>query len=128
MSSALVFISRNRIKEGKANDFQKHYRDSVPAIEAGKPGTLVQLAFVSADATEVDIVRLFPSPEGLDLQLQGAEERSKKTYEFIQPTRIEIYGRPSDAAMERLEEIAGSGVEVSVKPDFMGGFLRLKAG
>ena len=128
MTVPLVFISRNRIKEGKADDFQKHYRDSVPPIEAGKPATLVQVAYVNADGTEVDFVRLFPSAEGLDLQLQGADERSKRAYEFIQPTRIEIYGRPSDTAMERLEKIAGSGVEVSIKPDFIGGFLRLKAG
>ena len=128
MTVPLVFISRNRIKEGKADNFQKHYRDSVPPIEAGKPATLVQVAYVNADGTEVDIVRLFLSAEGLDLQLQGADERSKRAYEFIQSTRIEIYGRPSDIAMERLEKFAGSGVEVSIKPDFIGGFLRLKAG
>jgi hypothetical protein len=40
----IVFISRNRVKEGLFEAFRKHYRDFVPAIEAGKPDTLLQLA------------------------------------------------------------------------------------
>jgi len=110
------------------DDFRKHYRDSIPPIEAGKPGTLVQLAYVNKDATEVDIVRLFPSAEAMDLQLQGADERSKVAYSFIEPTSIEIYGTPSTFAMEMLKKVAGSGIDVNVKPQFIGGFIRPKAG
>ena len=41
MIDPIVFISRNRVKEGFYDEFRKHYRDSVPPVEAGKPGTLV---------------------------------------------------------------------------------------
>lgn len=128
MTDPIVFISRNRVKKGMLDDFRKHYRDSIPPIEAGKPGTLVQLAYVNKDATEVDIVRLFPSAEAMDLQLQGADERSKVAYRFIEPTSIEIYGTPSTFAMEMLKKVAGSGIDVNVKPQFIGGFIRPKAG
>ena len=67
MADPIVFISRNRVKEGMVDDFRRHYRDSVPRIEADKPGTLAQLAYVNEDATEVTIVRIFPSAEALDL-------------------------------------------------------------
>jgi len=128
MTDPIVFISRNRVKKGMLDDFTMHYRDSIPPIEAGKPGTLVQLAYVNKDATEVDIVRLFPSAEAMDLQLQGADERSKVAYRFIEPTSIEIYGTPSTFAMEVLKKVAGSGIDVNVKPQFIGGFIRPKAG
>jgi len=128
MSDPIVFISRNRVREGMLDDFVKHYRDSVPPIEAGKRGTLVQLAYVNVGATEVAIVRLFPSAEALDLQLQGADARSKVAYQFIEPTSIEIYGTPSDWAIEMMKRVAGSGIAVSINPQFIGGFIRHLSG
>ena len=128
MSEPIVFISRNRIKPDKVNDFRKHYRDSVPLTEANKPVTLVQLAFENQDATEVTIIRVFPSAEAMDHQLQGADERSKKTYEFIEPVSVEIYGTPSNYALEMMKKVAGTGIGVSIHPQFIGGFMRLKSG
>lgn len=124
MSDPIVFVSRNRVKEGMLDDFRTHYRDSVPRTEADKPGTLLQLAYVNEDATEVTIVRVFPSAEALDLQLQGADERSKAAYKSIEPTGVEIYGTPNDYAMEMMKKVAGSGINVSVNPQFIGGFIR----
>jgi hypothetical protein len=124
MTDPIVFISRNRVKEGMLDDFRNHYQGSIPLTEAGKPGTIAQLAYVNEDATEVDIVRIFPNAEALDLQLQGADQRSKTTYQFIEPTSIEIYGAPSNFALEMMKKVAGSGIEVSIKPQFIGGFIR----
>lgn len=124
MTDPIVFISRNLIKEGKAADFRKHYGDSLPATAANKPGTLVQLAYESEDATQVDIIRVFPDADALDRQLQGADERSKRTYEFIEPVSVEIYGTPSPFALEMMKKVAGSGIEVIIKPLFIGGFIR----
>jgi hypothetical protein len=124
MSDPIVFISRNRIKEGKVADFRKHYGDSVPLTEANKPGTLVQLAYESEDATHVDIIRVFPDTDAMDRQLQGADERSKRTYEFIEPTSVEIYGMPSAFALEMMKKVAGAGIEVTIKPQFIGGYIR----
>ena len=128
MSEPIVFISRNRIKEGMLDVFKKHYHASIPPIEANKPGTLAQLAYFNEDSTQVDIVRLFPSPEALDHQLEGADERSKITYGFIEPTSIEIYGTPGNFTIERLKKIAGAGIDVRINPQFIGGFIRPNAG
>ena len=82
MPEPIIFVSRNKIREGKDEEFRKHYRDSVPSTMAAKPGTWVQLAYANEEATQVTIVRLFPSAEALDQQIQGADERSRKTYEL----------------------------------------------
>jgi hypothetical protein len=123
-----VFISRNRVIPGKLDDFKRHYHDSIRSIEDGKPGTLVQLAYLSEDAAEVVILRLFPSPEALDLQLQGADERSKAAYRFIEPASIEVHGTPSSYAMEMMSKVAGSGIAVRIHPQFVGGFIRPGSG
>lgn len=124
MPEPIVFISRNKIKEGKTDDFRKHYRDSIQPIWTGKPGTLAQLAYENEEAVEVTVVRLFPSADALDHQIQGADERSKRTYEYIEPISIEIYGTPNPATLEMMKKIAGSGVMVSISPHYMGGFIR----
>ena len=124
MTDPIVFISRNRVKDGLFDDFRKHYQDSIPATRAGKPGTLLQLAYVNEDATEVVIVRVFPNAEALDLQLQGADDRSKAAYQFIEPIGVEINGTPNSYAMQMIDKVAGSGIEVSLNPQFIGGFIR----
>jgi len=124
MSEPIVFISRNKIKEGKADEFRKHYRDSIAITMADKPGTAIQLAYENEQATEVMVVRLFPNADALDQQIQGADERSKKTYEYIEPTGIEIFGTPNPATLEKMKKIAGSGIMVSISPHYIDGFIR----
>jgi hypothetical protein len=124
MTEPIIFISRNRVKEGMLDAFKKHYQESIPRTEAAKPETLIQLAYVNDDFSKMDIIRLFSNAEALDLQLQGADERSKITYQFIEPTSVEIYGTPSDFSLEMLKKVAGSGIAVSVFPEFIGGFMR----
>ncbi len=69
-------------------------------------------------------MRLFPDSDGLDRQLQGADERSKITYQFIEPTSVEIYGNPSAFALEMFQKVAGSGIKVSIFQQYLGGFIR----
>jgi hypothetical protein len=124
MNNPIVFISRNRIKPGMVEAFRRHYTDSIPSIETGKPGTLVQFSYESEDATEVTVVRLFRDADGLDQQLQSADKRAKRTYDFIEPVSIEIYGRPNAGTIETMKEIAGLGVPVHIHPQYIGGFIR----
>ena len=126
MTDPIVFIIRNRVKEGRFDDFRNHYQKSIPLTEMSKQGTIIQLAYINDDASEVDIIRIFPNAEALDLQLLGADQRTKITYNFIEPTSIEIYGIPNHFAIDMMKKVAGSGVDVSIKPKFIGGFIRDK--
>ena len=128
MTDPIIFISRNRVKEGMLGDFTKHYLESIPRTEADKLGTVVQLSYLDNNATECVVIRVFPDAEAMDNQLGGADERSKTTYQFIEPTSVEIYGAPSDFTLEMLKKVAGSGIGVSIYPQFIGGFIRPKPG
>jgi hypothetical protein len=124
MSEPIIFISRNRVREGWLDEFRDHYRTSIPITRESKPDTLIQLAFETEDSTEVTVIRLFPNADALDLQLQGADDRSKKTYEMIEPISMEIFGAPNPSTIEKIKKIAGSGIEVRVHPHSSGGFIR----
>jgi hypothetical protein len=124
MTGPIVFISHFRVKESLLADFEAHYQDSLPFTAANKPGTLVQLAYISEDSEEVVIARLFPDAEAMDRQLQGSDERSKKTFLFIEPTLVEIYGNPSEYTLETMKKVTGAGVKVVISPHYLGGFIR----
>ena len=124
MTGAIVFISRNKIKGDNSIEFKKHYQDSIQPILDSKPCTLAQLAYGDEETAEFTVIRLFPDADALDQQIQGADERSKRTYEFIEPIAIEIYGTPNPATLEKMKKVAGSGIEVKIIPQVWGGFIR----
>jgi hypothetical protein len=124
MNDPIVFISRNRIKPGMTGEFRRHYEQSVPHTFVDKPGTSAQLGYENEEGTDFTVVRLFSSADDLDRQIQGADERSKKTYTFIEPTAIEIYGTPNPATLEKMKQIAGTGIPVLINPRYTGGFIR----
>ena len=124
MSDPVVFISRNKIKQGKADEFRNHYQASIQPIFDGKPATFAQLGYVNEGVTEFTVVRIFPTADALDVQIQGADERSKKTYELIEPIGIEIFGIPNPSTLKAMKKIAGSGITVSISPHYLGGFIR----
>jgi hypothetical protein len=41
--------------------------------------------------------------------------------------RVQVFGRPTDAILEILQQQAGSGVEITVNGEHLGGFTRSAA-
>ncbi len=88
MSEPIVFISHNRVKEGKLDGFKQAYREAAELMEANKPGTITFLAYVNEEGTEVSIVHVFPDANSMDHHMQGVAERAKETAEFLESDRL----------------------------------------
>jgi len=124
MSEPVVFIIRFKIKEGKAAEFRMHYRESIQRTFETKPGTLAELAYENEEATEFTVIRQFPNADALDRHLHGADERSVKSFTFIEPIRVEIYGSLNPGTLEKMVKIAGPGTPMEIHPNYTGGFIR----
>ena len=125
MSEPIVFISRFRIKEGKEDDIRRQFEERAGAIEAEKPQTLVFLSYVDRDRRAVTFVHAFGDAGAMDLHFEGAEERARAAYKLLEPDGWEIYGRPSEQALESMRRSADSfGVNLRVQPEYVAGFLR----
>src|SRR6476619_359146 len=92
MSGPIVFISHQRVKPGRFQEFATFFSEGSEAIEADKPGTIVFLAFADADREETRIVHVFPDAEAMDQHLRGADERSAEAYQFLEPLEIAVAG------------------------------------
>jgi hypothetical protein len=125
MPGPIVFISHNTVKDGRLEGFRNAFGQVAQVLDAEKPGTVVFLAFAADDGSEVSVVHVFPDADAMGRHLEGVQERTGTAVEFIQTTGYEIYGAPSEPALEAMRGFADTeGVPLHVQSEHLGGYLR----
>jgi len=125
MTDTIVFISHNKVKEGKLDALKDYYRQVAEMTQANKPGTLAHLAFLNEEGTEMSIFHLFPDAEAMERHMIGVDELARKAREFMESVQLEILGAPSDRILEMMRQAAGSGVALVIKPQRARGYIRI---
>lgn len=126
MAEPIVFISRFGVKEGVLEDLRSLTTEVIASLRETKPRTVVYLAYLDEPGTEVSFLHAFPDAEAMDLHFEGVDERAAAAYRYLEPRGWEVYGRPSDGGLATLQQAAASaGVSLTVRPQLLGGFLRL---
>jgi len=128
MTEPIVFVSHFSVKEDKLDGLRQMFREALEMLEAEKPRTTAQLAYLDESGTNVSIVHVFADADTMDFHFQGAEERSRAAYAFMDPAGWEIYGTPSGAALQMMRQAATSAdVALTIRSEYLGGFLRIQA-
>jgi hypothetical protein len=127
MSEPIVFIARQKVKEGKLEGYKQNFQDVLNFVEPNKPNTVGFLNYCSEDNTEATLIQVYPNAESMEQHVQGLGEIAKRSYEFMDVVSFEIYGRPSEATLTMMANLAKSGVPVKIAPHFNGGYIRLKS-
>jgi hypothetical protein len=125
MAEPIIFISRNRILDGRRSEFEAAFAAAVGMIGSNKPRTALFAAYLDEAGTEVRVVHAFPDPEAMAAHFEGSEDRSASASALITPAGFEVFGPAPSAAVYQLRheaEIAGIGVDVF--DNAIGGFLR----
>ena len=101
----------------------------VEFIEASEPRLIAFDEYVNEAADEVTVVQVHPDAASMEAHMETVRERAQQAYaETLDATiRIQVFGRPTDALLETLRRQAGSGVEISVNGEHLGGFTRSAA-
>lgn len=128
MSNPIVMVSSLRIKQAKIEDYKRFTLEATEWIKANRPRTDAILEYVSEDGTEGSIVIVFPDADAMQTHMQGLGEFPSKTREFAQVDNIQIYGQPNETTLEMMKMIAESGVTFNIKPQAIGGYMRLESG
>ena len=126
MAEPFIFIAISTIKEGKLEDFKRFYRELSEFVEANEPRMIHFGAYFSEDGAEVTNIQVHPDADSMEFHMQVAGAKISEGYEFFDATEsIEVCGTPNDVVLEMMRQIAGSGVPVSIKSDYIG-FNRLQ--
>ena len=119
-----MFISHFTVKAGKLDSLKLLAQEVAARMEAEKPHTLVYLDYLTDQGTQATFVHVFADPEAMDLHFEGADERSRAAFEYMDPNGWEVYGQPSEAASGTMRQMATSaGVPLTIHPDYMAGFV-----
>lgn len=125
MPGPIVFISRNRMAEGRRGEFELAYGRAVGLIETTKPETALFAAYLDDSGTEVRVVHAFRDAGAMTLHFEGSEERTQSASDLITLAGFEIYGQaPATAVAQLRREAATIHATVQVFDDPLGGFLR----
>jgi hypothetical protein len=129
MSSPFIFIATNRLKEGQLERERERVPGLVEFIAAREPRLIAFNEFVNEAGDEVTVVQIHPDAASMEAHIEIVRERAQAAYaETLDATvRIQVFGRPTEAILEALRQQAGSGVEISVNGEHLGGFTRSAA-
>jgi quinol monooxygenase YgiN len=130
MSEPFIFIGTHTIREGKLEDFKKQWRKLLDVVEAKEPRLIAFNAYVNEDGTELTVVQVHPDADSMLFHMQVARDHISEAYQSVleKTKRIDVYGKPSDTALEMIRQLAGSEVPLSLKASHLGGFTRSSAG
>jgi hypothetical protein len=126
MTSAFIFVATNKVRDGKLDAEKARVPGWIRFIHDNEPRTIAFHEYVSADGTEVEYVQVHPDAASFEHHLRVLAEKSDLSYKqtLEGTTNIRMYGEPTPAILEMLNQAAGSGVPITVFPEHLGGFTR----
>lgn len=128
MAGPLMFISTYTIKTGKLDDFRQFVEDLFGALEANVPGLLAINVYLDEAGTEAAIVQVHTDSDSMKLYWRVLHQHSGRDIaNFVDATTsTDVYGDSGSVMFERTRHSAAAGVRSRVKPEFLGGFTRLR--
>ena len=128
-SGPFIFIATNRLKPGRLELERERVGGLVEFIESNEPRLIAFNEYVNEAGDEVTVVQVHPDAESMEAHLAVVGERAREAYaQTLDATvRIQVFGEPTEAILEILRQQAGSGVEITVNGEHLGGFTRSAA-
>jgi len=125
MAESIVFISRFRLRAGAADVVASAFHRVVKLIEETKPRTAGFSAYVDDARLQLSVVHVFPDAEAMSSHFLGSDQRTGSIADLAEPAGFEVFGPAPTSAVDQLRrEASEAGVELSVFPRSLGGFLR----
>ena len=124
MAGSLIYVGTHAITQGKLDVARQASREMGVFLEANHPRMLHFGIYIDDGAHEMTVIQVHPDEDSLVLHLQLARERIAKAYDFLDATtKIDIYGRPSDALVDQIKQMGmGAPIRFNVAT---AGFSRL---
>jgi quinol monooxygenase YgiN len=127
--SPFIFIATNRLKPDRLDAERDRVPGLVEFVEANEPRLIAFNEYVNEAGDEVTVVQVHPDAESMEAHMRIVRDRAQEAYaQTLDATvRIQVFGEPTQAILDTLRQQAGSGVEISVNGEHLGGFTRSAA-
>jgi quinol monooxygenase YgiN len=127
--SPFIFIATNRLKPERLDAERDRVPGLVEFVEANEPRLIAFNEYVNEAGDEVTVVQVHPDAESMEAHMRIVRDRAQEAYaQTLDATvRVQVFGEPTQAILDTLRQQAGSGVEISVNGEHLGGFTRSAA-
>lgn len=126
MGAPIVFIFRLKVREGRLDDLKRYVHEINEFVAANEPRVIAYRQFIDDAGTQMTDIQVHPDSASMEFHMQVAGHKIAEAFEYVETESVEVCGTLSEALVEQMRRVAGSGVAVSIKSQ-LGGFDRLSA-
>jgi len=122
MPGPIVYVDHSDIVEGRLEDLRAALDGLVAHIAANQPRLLSYDVYLNADRTRSTVIHVHRDSASLEYHLDVIAPRLEPFRDLVRLRKIEVFGEPSDAVVQRLREKAArlGDATVSVHPHLVG--------
>ena len=80
MTGPFIFITTNRLKQGKLDDEQQRVPDLIDFIRSNEPRLIAFNEYANDERTDVAVVQVHPDSESMVFHMELIAERAAKAY------------------------------------------------
>jgi hypothetical protein len=102
MSSPVLVVDSSDIHEGKLEEVKAGVEDLVAFVEANEAEPLAYQIYFDEAGTQMTVVQIHPHSASLERHLTVAEPVFRRLADLLTLGRVDVYGRVSEAALERM--------------------------
>ena len=106
MTELLIAVDSSEIREGKLDAVKAGFAELAEFVEANEPETIAYSIYLDEEAGRVTVVQIHPSSASMELHMEIAAPIFRKFAGLLDLTRVDLYGAPSRALLDRTRQKA----------------------
>jgi hypothetical protein len=104
MTELLIAVDSSEIREGKLDAVKAGLAELAEFVEANAPEVIAYSIYLDEEARRMTVVQIHPSSASMELHLEIAAPVFRKFADLVDLRRVDFYGRPSEALLERMRQ------------------------
>jgi hypothetical protein len=104
MTELLIAVDSSEIREGKLDAVKAGLAELAEFVEANAPEVIAYSIYLDEEAARMTVVQIHPSSASMELHLEIAAPVFRKFAGLLDLMRVDFYGTPSEALLERTRQ------------------------
>jgi hypothetical protein len=106
VSHPIVVIDSSEIREGRLEELKAALKELVEFVEASEAEPIAYNVYFNEDGTRMTVVQVHPNSASMEFHMKAAGPLFRKFTDLLKLSRVDFYGRPSDALLEQMRQKA----------------------